>query len=221
MSLVDLLTDTEEERERTRRINGVAVGIVTDNQDPEGLGRVKVQFPWLSEKSESDWAKVMSFMAGRERGAVFLPEVDDEVLVAFEHGDINYPYVIGALWNSEDTPPETNADGRNNIRKIRFRSGHEVLFNDDHEGGQEKLEIRTNAGHTVVLDDTSGQEKIEIRDKTESNFIEIDSVQNSITIESAASLKIKAQTVEIEAGTAMTIKAGATLTIEGALVKIN
>ena len=221
MSLVDLLTDTEEERERTKRINGVAVGIVTDNQDPEGLGRVKVQFPWLSEESESDWVKVVSFMAGRERGAVFLPEVDDEVLVAFEHGDINYPYVIGALWNSEDSPPETNADGRNNIRKIRSRSGHEILFNDDNEGGQEKLEIRTNAGHKIVLDDTSGQEKIEIRDKTESNFIEIDSVQNSITIESAASLKIKAQTVEIEAGATMTIKAGATLTIEGALVKIN
>ncbi len=73
----------------------------------------------------------------------------------------------------------------------------------------------------VVLDDTSGQEKIEIRDKTDSNFIEIDSVQNSITIESAASLKIKGQTVEIEAGATMTIKAGATLTIEGALVKLN
>ena len=221
MSLIDLLTDTEEERERTRKINGVAVGIVTDNQDPEGLCRIKVQFPWLSEESESDWVKVVSFMAGRERGAVFLPEVDDEVIVAFEHGDINYPYVIGALWNSEDSPPETNADGRNNIRKIRSRSGHEILFNDDNEGGQEKLEIRTNAGHKIVLDDTSGQEKIEIRDKTESNFIEIDSVQNSITIESAASLKIKAQTVEIEAGATMTIKAGATLTIEGALVKIN
>ena len=221
MSLVDLLTDEEEELARTNRINGVAAGVVTNNNDPEGLGRIKVDFPWLGEESESDWVKMVSFMAGQERGGYFLPEVGDEVLVAFEQGDINYPYVIGALWNTEDRPPETNEDGRNNIRKIRSRSGHEILFNDDHGGGQEKLEIRTNAGHTVVLDDTSGQEKIEIRDKTESNFIEIDSVQNSITIESAASLKIKAQTVEIEAGATMTIKAGATLTIEGALVKIN
>lgn len=221
MSLVDLLTDTEEERERTRRINGVVVGIVTDNQDPEGLCRVKVQFPWLSEESESDWVKIMSFMAGRERGAVFLPEVDDEVLVAFEHGDINYPYVIGALWNSEDTPPETNADGRNNIRKIRSRSGHEILFNDDHEGGQEKLEILTNAGHSVVLDDTSGQEKIEIIDKTGNNKITIDSVQNSINMESALQLTIKANVVEIEGTTSLTLKSNAVLTIQGMPVKIN
>ncbi len=221
MNLVDLLSDEEEEREKTKRINGVAVGIVTNNKDPEGLGRVKVSFPWLSEESEIDWVKVASFMAGKERGAVFLPEVEDEVLVAFEHGDINYPYVIGALWNSEDKPPETNRDGKNNIRKIRSRSGHEIIFNDDHEGKKEKLEIHTKAGHKIVLDDSLGKEKIEIRDKTGSNVIEIDSMQNSITIESALKLKIKAQMIEIEAGAMMTIKAGATLTIQGALVKIN
>ena len=221
MSLIDLLTDEDEERARTKRINGIVTGIVTNNRDEEGLGRIKVKFPWLSEENETDWAKVMSFMAGKERGGFFLPEVGDEVLVAFEHGDINYPYVIGALWNNEDNPPETNSDGKNNIRKIRSRSGHEIVFNDDDTSKQEKIEIHTKGGHKILLDDSAGQEKIEIIDKTGSNKMTIDSVQNSISIESSTQLKIKAQVIEIEAGATMTIKAGAVLNIQGALVKIN
>ena len=221
MSLIDLLTDEDEERARTKRINGIVTGIVTNNRDEEGLGRIKVNFPWLSEENETDWAKVMSFMAGKERGGFFLPEVGDEVLVAFEQGDINYPYVIGALWNNEDKPPETNSDGKNNIRKIRSRSGHEIIFNDDDNSKQEKIEIHTNGGHKILLDDSAGQEKIEIIDKTGSNKMTIDSVQNSISIESSMQLKFKAQVIEIEAGATMTIKAGAVLNIQGALVKIN
>ena len=221
MSLIDLLTDEDEERARTKRINGIVIGIVTNNRDEEGLGRIKVNFPWLSEENETDWAKVMSFMAGKERGGFFLPEVGDEVLVAFEQGDINYPYVIGALWNNEDKPPETNSDGKNNIRKIRSRSGHEIIFNDDDNSKQEKIEIHTNGGHKILLDDSAGQEKIEIIDKTGSNKMTIDSVQNSISIESSMQLKFKAQVIEIEAGATMTIKAGAVLNIQGALMKIN
>jgi uncharacterized protein involved in type VI secretion and phage assembly len=221
MNLFDILTDADEERARNRRINGVVTAIVTNNKDEEGLGRVKIEFPWLSEDSEGDWVRVASFMAGKERGGFFLPEVGDEVLVAFEHGDIDYPYVIGVLWSSEDIPPETNQDGKNNIKKITSRSGHEIVFNDDGEQKKEKLEIHTKGGHKIILDDSAGQEKIDIVDKTESNKITIDSVQKSINIESAMQLKIKSQTIEIEAGATMSIKAGATLTIEGALVKIN
>ncbi len=221
MSLIDLLTDEDEERARTRRVNGIVTGIVTNNKDEEGLGRIKVKFPWLSEENETDWAKVMTFMAGKERGGFFLPEVGDEVLVAFEQGDINYPHVIGALWNNEDNPPETNSDGKNNIRTIRSRSGHEIVFNDDDNSKQEKIEIHTRGGHKILLDDSAGQEKIAIIDKTGSNKMTIDSVQNSISIESSTQLKIKAQVIEIEAGTTMTIKAGAILNIQGALVKIN
>ncbi|MBL0701878.1 MAG: hypothetical protein JJV91_00145 [Desulfosarcina sp.] len=221
MSLIDLLTDEDEERSRTKRINGIVTGIVTNNRDEEGLGRIKVNFPWLSEENETDWAKVMSFMGGKERGGFFLPEVGDEVLVAFEQGDINYPYVIGALWNNEDKPPEINSDGKNNIRKIRSRSGHEIIFNDDDNSKQEKIEIHTNGGHKILLDDSAGQEKIEIIDKTGSNKMTIDSVQNSISIESSTQIKIKSQVIEIEAGATMTIKAGAVLNIQGALVKIN
>ncbi len=218
MSLLDALQPEEHE---VGRVFGVAGGIVTNNQDPDGQGRVKVKFPWLSDDNETDWVRIATLMAGRGRGSFFLPEVGDEVLCAFEHGDINRPYVIGALWNGVDKPPETNSDGQNNIRKIRSRSGHEILFNDDNTSMQEKIEIHTNSGHTIVLDDSAGQEKIDIVDKTGTNKVTIDSVQNAISIESGLQLSIKSQVINIEAGAMLTLKAGATLTIQGALVKIN
>jgi uncharacterized protein involved in type VI secretion and phage assembly len=202
-------------------IKGVAIGIVTDNKDPQGMGRVKVHFPWVESEGDSHWARISTLMAGKDRGTVFLPEPEDEVLVAFDKGDIRHPYILGALWNGQDNPPETNADGKNNIRKIKSRSGHEIIFNDDHTALQEKIEIHTNKGHKIVLDDSTGSEKIEIKDHSGSNKIIIDSVQKSISIESDLQLKIKSTKIDIEASAAMTIKAGGTLTIQGALVKIN
>lgn len=218
---MSILDELRGERQDVRLINGVTAGIVTNNQDPDGLGRVKIKFPWLSDNNESDWVKIATLMAGGERGSFFLPEVGEEVLVAFEHGDINHPYVIGALWNGQAKPPETNSDGQNNIRKIKSRSGHEIIFNDDDTAKQEKVEIHTNSGHKIVLDDSAGGEKIEIIDKTGSNKIIIDSVQNSINIESALQLKIKAAVVEIEGTTSLTLKSTAVLTIQGLPVKIN
>jgi uncharacterized protein involved in type VI secretion and phage assembly len=206
---------------RDSRISGVVIGIVTNNNDTDGMGRVRVRFPWRGDDDESYWARVATLMAGNDRGTFFLPEVDDEVLVAFDHGDINHPYIVGALWNGVDTPPETNSDGKNNVRKIKSRSGHEIILDDNHEQGAEKIEIHTNAGHTILLDDSTGSEKIEIRDKTGDNSIVMDSVQGAITISSQMKLSIKSQIIEIEAGGMMTIKSNAALTIQGTPVQIN
>jgi uncharacterized protein involved in type VI secretion and phage assembly len=218
MSILDAL-GTDNAREG--QVSGVAAGIVTNNQDPEGMGRIKVRLPWLSDNNETDWIRMTTLMAGGGRGTFFLPENGDEVLIAFEHGDINRPYAIGALWNGADNPPETNSDGQNNIRKIRSRSGHEIILNDDNNAGQEKIEIHTNAGHRILLDDSTGQEKIEIVDKSGNNKLTIDSVQNALNIECGMQLKIKANMIEISADSTMTIKAGATLTLQGAIVQIN
>jgi uncharacterized protein involved in type VI secretion and phage assembly len=150
------------------KILGVMLGIVTNNRDPEGLGRVKLRLPRLTgPDQESAWARVVSFMAGSNMGAVFLPEVDDEVLVAFEQGDVNLPYVIGALYNGRDAAPYANADGQNNERVIKSRSGHVIRLND-----------------------TPGQEKIEIIDKTGDNFITIDSAKNKIKIEAKTEIEL-------------------------------
>lgn len=220
MALLDLIENNGDEM-TSDRIGGIVLGIVTDNKDPEGLGRVKLNFPWKDTNYESIWAPVATIMAGNDRGAFFLPEKGDEVIVAFDHGDIDHPYVIGTLWNGVDKPPESNSDGKNNIRKIKSRSGHEIIFGDDKDGKKEKIEIHSNAGHAILLDDSSGAEKIEIKDKTGNNSVLIDSAQNAINIASQMKLSIKSKDVTIESDGMMTIKASGNLTIQGSLVKIN
>lgn len=152
------------------RIFGVMIGLVTNNQDPEKMGRVKVEFPTLSEQNESNWARIASPMAGKERGFYFLPEVGDEVLVVFEHGDINFPYILGALWNGKDKPPSDNSDGKNDQRIIQSRSGHKI-----------------------ILDDKEGEEKIIIQDKTGKNKVMIDSKSNTmnVTVEKDLTIETK------------------------------
>lgn len=215
MNFFGVLIDAEEREAMASRIYGVVVGVVTNNQDPDGLGRVKVKFPWLSAEDESAWARLVTPMAGKERGLYFLPEVDDEVMVAFEHGDVRFPYVIGALWNGQDAPPLTNEDGKNNVRQIKSRSGHIIRLNDE-----------------------DGKEKIEIIDKSEKNSIVFDTAKNTITITTdkditltapQGTIKLNAQKIEmkssadtkIEAGAGMDVKASATLNVKGATVNIN
>jgi uncharacterized protein involved in type VI secretion and phage assembly len=165
---------------------GVVTGQVTNLNDPDNLGRVKVKYPGISNQLESHWARLVNPMAGAERGFYFLPEIDDEVLIAFEHGDINHPYIVGALWSSKDKPPLPNneavASGKVNKRMIKSRSGH-----------------------TITIDDTSGKEKISIIDKTKNNLIS----EADITIEGKANLTLKGKTVSIEAtqGGDMALKA--------------
>src|SRR5205814_7216540 len=106
------------------RLLGVVIGIVTNNRDPDGMHRVKLRFPWLGADDESHWARVATPMAGNGRGFYTLPEVDDEVLVAFEHGSVEHAYVIGALWNGQDKAPENNDNGSNDHRSFTSRSGH-------------------------------------------------------------------------------------------------
>jgi phage baseplate assembly protein V len=202
-------------RSNGRRIYGVAVGLVIDNKDPQSLGRVRLKLPALSDDEIGHWARIAVLMAGADRGTVFLPEVGDEVLVAFEHGDIARPYVLGGLWNGQDKPPETNADGKNNLRLVKSRSGH-----------------------LIRLDDSDGAEKIEIIDKSGGNSITIDTANNAITITSAAdvtidapqgTLKLSAQTIEISSSANTEVKAQGNLTLEasgnttikGAMVNIN
>ena len=211
--------DTDTTGGRGASVPGVAVGIVTDNEDPEGMGRVKLSFPWRSADDESYWARMAVPMAGPDRGTYFLPEVDDEVLVGFAGGDIRHPYVLGALWNGQDSPPETNSDGNNDVRQVRSRSGHELVFDDADQSG--KLELTSSSGHTVTLDDSSGSETITIEDKTGQNRIEFDTTANSLSIEAGAKLSIEAPTVEIAGDGSLKLESNGILTIKGSLVKIN
>lgn len=207
MSIYAAIAEGVQREQQSQKISGVVVGVVSKNKDDEGLGRVKVIFPWLSETEESQWARVACFMAGEKRGALFLPEVGDEVLVAFEQGDRDRPYVIGALWNGKDKPPKTNDNGKNNIRLIQSRSGHQI-----------------------ILDDTDGSEKIEITDKTGKNSIVWDAAENTITITAEKDIVLKAPSgkisldakeLELKSSANTTAEATGTMTVKGSTVNIN
>lgn len=226
-SLIDVLSPKGGTNE-PGRFFGVVIGVVTNNQDPNGMARVRVKFPWLSDDNESWWARMAVPMGGSGRGTYFLPEVDDEVLVAFEHGDVRSPYVVGALWNGKDAPPTTNSDGKNNIRVIHSRSGHLIRLDDTQSS--EKVEVISKSGALVRLDDTSGSEKIEVIDKTGSNKMTISSSDNSMKLECNGKMTFHAaqgiemtsdMDVKISANTTMDVESTAPMTIKGATVSIN
>ena len=167
------------------RLKGVVPAIVTNLSDPDNLGRVRVKYPWLGDEIESWWIRIATPMAGAERGLMYLPEVNDEVLVAFEHGDANHPYIVGALWNNTDKPPKQNseavASGKVNLRTLKTRCGHLIVLDDSE--GKEQISVTSKSGHTVILDDTNGSEKITVKDKTGNNKMVIDSASNSMKID--------------------------------------
>jgi uncharacterized protein involved in type VI secretion and phage assembly len=193
-------------------IPGVVVGIVTNTRDPWGIGRIKVKLPYLGGADESDWARVVTPMAGKERGIYFLPEVGDEVLVAFERADPRFPYILGALWNGLDLPPAKNED---DVRVIKSRSGHLIRLIDK-EGGA-KIEIIDNSGKNSLVFDTAA------------NLVKIESGQD-ITLSAAnGTIKLDARTIEItstgpatlEAKSTVGIKATGAMKLGGATIDLN
>lgn len=215
MSMAGELLDELREKDESDRIYGVVTALVTNNKDPRGLGRVRVKYPWLGKDAEGYWARIASPMAGNARGIYFLPEVDDEVLVAFERGDARFPYVIGALWNGKDAPPAKNDDGKNNVRVIRSRSGHVIRLTD--EDGKEKIEIIDKSGNNSIVIETATKAITIKSDKD----ITLSAPKGAIKLD-AQKLEIKSSAdTKIEAGASLDVKAEATLNIKGQMVNIN
>jgi len=197
------------------RFYGVVIGVVTDNKDPDGLGRVKASLPWLADGAETDWARVVTPMAGSKRGMYFLPEVNDEVLVAFEHGDPAAPYVLGALWNGKDAPPEVNSDGKNDVRVIRSRNGNVIRLSDVR--GEEKIEITgSSANNSIVI--STKDDSITI---TAGSSVTISSGDGKLTLRGKGVEITSTAAVKIEGSQGMELTSPARLTIKGATVNIN
>jgi uncharacterized protein involved in type VI secretion and phage assembly len=198
------------------------VGIVTNNQDPKGWGRVRVKLPTLTEEHESYWARIVAIGAGPQRGFDCLPEINDEVLVAFEHGDIHRPYIIGNVWNGQDPPPEKVADsvvdGKVRLRTFKTRTGHRLQFIEEDKGTVKKgidldsvyghqihlndternIDIKTKEGHQILLDDQN--RKITIKTKGGHTCIMDDTTQK-ISLSSTATIEITApQKITISVG---------------------
>ncbi|NJL86307.1 MAG: VgrG-related protein [Leptolyngbyaceae cyanobacterium SM1_1_3] len=187
---------------------GPLVGIVTDNKDPQSWGRVRVKFPTLTEEHASYWARVVGAGAGPGRGFDCLPEINDEVLVAFENGDIHRPYVIGGVWNGEDKPSEKADDtiqgGKVRLRTLTTRTGHQLQFIEEDKGSSKAgVHLETAGGHQAYFNDSDRQIKIKSKGGHE---VILNDAASKITVSSTG-------TIEISAPVKITLKVGSS-TIE-------
>lgn len=209
-------------RPTSGQMPGLVEAICTDNKDPEKLGRIKVKFPTLPDTPESHWARLAMPMAGRERGWMTIPEVDDEVLVGFAHGDIQHAVVLGSLYNGVDKPPYANEDGNNDLRVFQSRSGHRLTFDD--KSGDERIELITNNEEIRIIWDA--------KDKTLSVYSGKDIIVEAketmsfkckdFILEAGASISMKAgSTFEAKAGASMGLDGGPSLVAKAGVIKIN
>jgi hypothetical protein len=233
-----------------RLTDGVTIGIVTNNKpEQEHPASVKVKLPYLSDKLETTWARLVSFGANKDRGGVFVPEVDDEVVVAFEHGDLNRPYILGTVWNDPGKAfGDVVKNGKVEERRVVSRLGTQLRYIDIGAGDDK-------SGFAVEVDDAKtrlffGYKSTELVTKDRpmkfengkaSILLEKDEITiaaNKITLKSdtgdveikAQNLKVEAKQkieakadldVKIESSAMATLKAGGPLTVKGAMVKVN
>jgi uncharacterized protein involved in type VI secretion and phage assembly len=195
---------------------GVYPALVTNINDPDNKGRVKLQYPWLDDQAETGWARVMFVGAGKDRGLVWLPEVGDEVLVMFEQGDFNYPIVIGGLHNGKDNTPQADAaqNGKVEVRMLKTRAGHVIRLTD--KAGEEKIEIIDSKQNTSVVMDTANK-KITVTTKDK---FQLDATGDvTINVGGNATVSVKGN-AEIKAQGNMNLEATQNMTVKGMNVTI-
>jgi uncharacterized protein involved in type VI secretion and phage assembly len=189
------------------RVYEPVIALVTDNKDPDKLGRVKVKIPILSDSDTTDWTPIVMFGASKNRGWFFIPEIDDEVLVMFEHGDMQRPLVVGALWNGQDKPPDNNSDGKNDRRVIKSRAGSRFLF-DDSDSPQ------------VVIEDGGGKGRITL--DAQNNKIIIEALDGDVCFQApSGKIQIVAKSIDITATQNLQIHAASNIQVgSSASIKI-
>jgi uncharacterized protein involved in type VI secretion and phage assembly len=221
---------TTRSRSRTidKRYYGVYEALVTKVvDDPAKEGRVQVSFPWYDDKLASDWCRMRQSYAGNGYGSFFVPEEGDEVLVAFIQGDMNYPIILGGLYNGEDKPPSARTK-KQDQKMIRTKGKHEILLDDS--PNQKRVRIKTEQGHTVDLNDQD--KKITITSKQNHSItlddqgkkatlktsggpkVEIDDASKKITIDTNG----KSVTIDGNSGT-ITLS-GMTIVLSGTSIKL-
>ena len=179
--------------------------IVTNNNDPDDMSRVKVKLPWLDDGTESIWARIASPGAGESRCLYCLPEVNDEVLVVFEEGDIGRPIVVSGMWNGVDKPPVAIGDVQqsgNVVQRVFYsRKGHKIVI---HEESHASITIETAGGHQLIMNDDDGLVWLKSKGGQE---IKIDDSGSQVAIKGTGE-------VNIQTSANMTIKAGGNMNLE-------
>ncbi len=208
--------ESEFIKKNEQKIYGITTGVVKsnwDNDEQKHPGMVKVEF-FLGEEGRTmtDWVRVAQAYAGNGYGQYWLPEVGDEVILAFNLGDLNKPYIIGSLWNNKDKIPEKTADDKNSVKRIKTKGGHEIIFEE--EKGKERLEIHTPGNLKITLEDE--KKIIAVQDENGKNMVQIDGKNGKITVtaEKAISFKAGDTILELDSqGKKATLKAG-TISLE-------
>jgi uncharacterized protein involved in type VI secretion and phage assembly len=213
-------------------IYGVVIATVTGTDDPQNQGRVKLRFPWLSDEYQSDWARLVGAGAGQDRGIAFIPELDDEVLVAFERGDVRSPFVLGGLWSGMFAPPQADHlrnGGSIEQRVIQSRLGHHITLSDvDGKDGIAMLSkdgsygVSVKVGEDTVELKTPGctvEMKVDGSVTVKGRTIEISGT--SISIKADGQLQLKAPTISISADGALTVSSNGPAAIKGMPLALN
>jgi uncharacterized protein involved in type VI secretion and phage assembly len=229
--LEDIVGAVEESIEGiNRKYYGVVTGKVTSLQDPLSLGRVQIQLPFIDASDTAPWARIATPFAGNQHGHYFLPAVDSEVLVVFEHGDAKVPYIIGGLWNAMSPPPRMSPEPT--IHVIRTKAGNQIVIEEDPEtitvqNGktpplQLPAETSTKGPHnTLKLGkdgvDIASPKKLEVGVQTTKLKVEPSKIELSV---GSSKITMTSSSIELQA-TQVTIKASGSLTIQGATVSIN
>jgi uncharacterized protein involved in type VI secretion and phage assembly len=209
--------------------SGVVIALVKDLKDPDGQGRIRLEFPWLSDKNQSAWAPLAVPLAGKKRGMFFMPEVGDEALVAFEHGDFDHPFIIGFLWNGVDVPPDKGID--TSVRRLWTVSGHVVDFDD--RDGKQAIVITTQGGQRISMQDNSAAISISLKES--GHHIDLKETEGTVTIATKNGQQIELNdmpgkiTCKVASGNSVTIEPtqvsvsalGTTITIDATGVSIN
>lgn len=189
-----------------RQQPGVAIALVKSVEDPSGLGRIQVEYPWLSDRNQSAWAPLAVPLAGKKRGMYFLPEVGDEALVAFEQGHFDHPFIIGFLWNGGDKPP--NEGINRSVRRLWTVSGHIMDFDD--RDGQQAITITTQGGQKVEMKDNTAAISISL--KQSGHHIDLKESEGTILIKTKNGQQIELNdqpgkiTLQVMSGNKITIE---------------
>jgi uncharacterized protein involved in type VI secretion and phage assembly len=195
------------------RLYGVAVGLVEDNDDPDHEGMVKVRFPWLDDTTISEWCRVVQPYAGPNYGAVFIPEKQTEVLLAFTHGDMVEPIVIGGLYNGKDKPPTYRDGSKQDVKMIQTKAGHVLRLDDSSQASA--VELATASGHDLVLDDqnkkitvsTQGGHMIEMDDAGKRIEITASGGVAKVTIDATGNITIEGTDIQVKGKAAIELSA--------------